>query len=528
MSGHPRDRVLTRWPDVEGYCDELSHIAGAVVEMRVSSRASSYSVEVARVGAHRDVVWSASGLTTPDHPAPPDAWRTGCDWPVAFSIPTSADWPSGFYEVALHSDDGPPDRPQASSEAFFVLLAPHAVASASQPTNRILVVLATNTWNAYNQWGGKCLYSGAHEVSFRRPIERGYLTRPVADDGFDGRVANIADPSDPTHERLVQFQSEHHLPLWSASAGWWNGERRFVQWAERAGFGLDVATNADLEFRPGIAEQYDVMVSAGHDEYWSRPMRDAADRFVERGGRWLILSGNTCFWQVRLDPETGSMVCFKGAAHRHDPVKGTPDEHLLTSMWSDPLLGHPESTTTGLSFTRGGYHRIGLAEPEGAGAYTVHDADHWLFEGLDVGVGDLVGEGSFVVGYEVDGCAATWIGGRPTPTHEDGAPDSLTIVASAPARLISITDDHCEAPDRLWASIDPPGDLEGVAMMLFGSASDDNVAKIAQGHAMIAHFTRGAGEVVNVGSADWCYGLDHDGDIQHITANTLRRFLARG
>ena len=35
-------------------------------------------------------------------------------------------------------------------------------------------MLATNTYNAYNQWGGKCLYSGGVKMSFDRPLERGY------------------------------------------------------------------------------------------------------------------------------------------------------------------------------------------------------------------------------------------------------------------------------------------------------------------------------------------------------------------
>jgi hypothetical protein len=109
------------------------------------------------------------------------------------------------------------------------------------------------------------------------------------------------------------------------------------------------------------------------------------------------------------------------------------------------------------------------------------------------------------------------------PTHTDGAPADLTILATAPARLLSQTDTYSEIPKALWADPDGPGDLEGVAAGLFGDASPANVARIAHGSAVIASFTRGEGTVFNVGSTDWCYGLDADPLIQQVTRNVLNR-----
>ena len=46
------------------------------------------------------------------------------------------------------------------------------------------------------------------------------------------------------------------------------------------------------------------------------------------------------------------------------------DDGELTSIWSDHLIGRPENHMTGVSFTRGGYHRIGKRVTNGAGGYT--------------------------------------------------------------------------------------------------------------------------------------------------------------
>lgn len=499
---------------VEGYPTRQSYRAGEEVVFCCSSRTPTYSVEVARIGAERVIVWRREGIAGIEHPTPADAYAKGCGWPEAFRIPVANEWRSGFYEVTLHGDGL--DGPEAESHAFFVVRS----ARSGQDTG-ILLVLATNTYNAYNKWGGKCLYTGATQVSFLRPIERGFLTRP--EEPYDGRVASIEPDGDPDHRRLLAYLEKNKYPMWCASTGWHNWERRFVRWAESNGVVLDVAVNSDLERHADLLEKYRLVLSVGHDEYWSWAMRDAIDAFVERGGNHAIFSGNTSFWQVRLEDDAQTMVCYKGSASSSDPVAGTDRAHLLTSFWSNPAIRRPETTTIGLTFTRGGYARVGRGTPRNSGAFTVYRPDHWAFAGTGLCYGDALGLGSYIVGYEVDGCAFNLEHGLPVPTHEDGAPADLTILATAPARLLSQTDTYSEIPKALWADPTGPGDLEGVSTGLFGDASPENKAKIAHGSAVVGCFTRGAGTVFNAGSTDWAYGLDHDATVQQVTRNVVTR-----
>ena len=504
-----RHRDFTLWPTVEGYAAQQSVAAGETVIVRCSSRVPVVDVDVVRLGAERTAVWSAQ-IEVGESPTPHHAWRFGCEWPESFAIATSRSWQPGMYEIRLSTGDGPRD----ASEAFFVLR--HA--GPERPTK--LFVLSTNTWQAYNQWGGRCLYSGAHEVSFLRPIERGYIARVIDDDGYDGRVANIGD-YDPTHQRIQRYQAAHTYPLWSASSGWFNWERRFAVWAESQGIELDYAVDADLDRDSELLTGRRLLVTAGHNEYWSWGMRDAVDSFVEAGGNWAIFSGNTSFWQVRYSDDHCSMVCFKGDARTSDPYRGGDQLHLLTSMWSDPLIGRPENTTIGLSFTRGGYARVGHATPRSSGGYTVLTPDHWVFAGADLHYGDTIGAAATAVGYEVDGCDLAIVDGRVVPTGADSTPASLEVLATAPAHLISITVDVCEAPVALWAGVDPPGDLEHVASVLFGDDSPSNVDRIRRGNAVMAIFTKGEGTVFNAGSANWCYGLGADPTVEQVTANVI-------
>ena len=192
-------------------------------------------------------------------------------------------------------------------------------------------------------------------------------------------------------------------------------------------------------------------------------------------------------------------------------------------MWSLPSIGRPEAETTGLSFTRGGYARVGKATPRSSGGYSIHRPDHPVFAGTDLRYGDVLGGPSRIVGYEVDGCELTMVNGDPVPTYADGTPAGLEVLATAPARLISITDDHCEAPPALWADATAAGRSRGASPpWLFGSASPENIARIAHNQAVMGTFTKGKGRVFNAGTTDWCYGLDSDPLVQQVTRNVIR------
>jgi hypothetical protein len=239
------------------------------------------------------------------------------------------------------------------------------------------------------------------------------------------------------------------------------------------------------------------------------------ERFLAAGGNAAFFSGNTCWWQVRY--EDGAMVCFKYRAGE-DPVLGTPDQRFLTGAWADRRIERPERALTGLSFSRGGYSRYGLGVPRASGAYTVWRPDHWAFEGTDLRYGDALGLADAIVGYEVDGCELSMVDGLPVPTHMNGAPDTLEVLATAPAKLWS----QDEQPSR-YAS--EPGELEHVAMVLFGEEWESQVHRIANNHAVVGCFDiPGGGSVFNAGCTDWTYGIDGgDADVQLITRNVLDR-----
>jgi len=490
---------------VTGYCWPQSVVAGDRVGLHLSSSGGRpVRVEIARVGGQRDVVFRSDAVAAGEQVTPADAAAAGCDWPVALSLDVDPTWRSGYYEVVLEIDVGDKVR---RDFAFFVV----------RPSagTRIVVALSTNTWCAYNDFGGPNLYTGGTRVSMRRPMAPGYLHKPP---GKGRRVTGTGEP-DPQNAAHVGYLLLNHLSAYAGSAGWPDWELPFIAWAERGGFEIGVCTNADLEAHPEVLDGASLYLSVGHDEYWSRGMRDTVEAFIAQGGNAAFFSGNTSLWQVRLEGDDGDvMVGYKGF-FKDDPLWGSDREPEVTTFWSDVVVGRPENLMTGVSFTRGGYHRIGRNVSSGLGGYTVHRAGHWIFDGTGLGYGDVLGASSTVVGYECDGCVFTYRDGLPYPTGEDGTPSTFEILGTCPTR--HFTRETAPRPPRPGE----PSELEYIASRVFGTRDPEAMDRIRHGHAVLGAYTNDAGAtVLTSGSTDWAHGLaGRDPQIEQITRNVLTR-----
>lgn len=233
-------------------------------------------------------------------PPPANADSHGCGWPVALNIPVSSDWSSGCYLVTLHAQGATHDR--AIGHAMFVVRAKRA-------TGNLLLVLATNTYNAHEQLRLQPLHR--RPPGELRPTVRAYgmLVRPHTErDDRKSRPTHAGEDPDVDGVVYQEYRSAHGYPGYMSSAGWFTYERRFVEWAERNGIALDYAVSSDLQHEPAVVNGYRLVLGVGHDEYWSAAQRDTIEAHVAAGGNYASLSGNTMFWQVRLTDHGRSLT----------------------------------------------------------------------------------------------------------------------------------------------------------------------------------------------------------------------------
>jgi hypothetical protein len=410
---------------IRGYAEQPSPRAGETLTLRVATDAPRFRAEFYRYGTEMVQVTGSGWL--PGRNAPPHLpfqdWGVhGVDlhgealapWAAyVFDIPRH--WRSGVYIVVLVEGDDEgndrtaPDRrtPDArAGKALFVVRPDPRQAPAP-----ILYKLPVLTYHAYNmvdgvefdpvtRRGAWCLYNTDRLAALPEPAPPGVgLHRPGGGTGavpYD--IRTNPDPFDPTPRQTFVH--------WDA---------RFIAWMESAGYRADYCTDVDLH-RDGrtLLDPYRLLVSVGHDEYWSDAMRDAAEGFVAAGGNAAFFSGNTAWWRVVFhDPVTFSRVGF----------------------WHE--LGRPENAMIGVSFRNGGERdRTDFPVPVG---YRVQHAGHWVYAGTGLRDGDIFGQDRYLIGYECDGVdfdRADLAAGRAvTPTGADGAPADFEILAVGDTRL---------------------------------------------------------------------------------------------
>jgi hypothetical protein len=437
---------------VEGYASQTSYVQGDEAVFHISTSAPVFSATIERVGSQRKKVWEKKDIPGLHSPVPDDAASNGCHWPETIRLKVGADWETGYYQMSLQAQDhgGKWTRRGARTAqgSLYFIVRP------AKPSSKILLQLCTNTYNAYTNYGGFSLYAynansknQGHRVSFERP-------------------------------QSSQFDR-------------W--EQPFVAWCEKNGIALDYAANSDLEFHPEILAHYKLVLSVGHDEYWSTPMRDALEGYIAKGGNVAFFSGNTCCWQVRSEDGGRALTCWK-ENYAKDPQWQEADRRTLSTLWSHHILQRPENTMTGVGFLKGGYRKSHGQFMQDKAEYTVHRPDHWVFAGTDVKRGDVFGDKDTIVGYECDGCELEWRDGLPFATAKDGTPKTFEVLATCPVRW--------HPDDAAWY---------------------ERWEKGLDGASTLGIYTQG-GTVFTSASTDWSHGLKGgDKIVEQVTRNVLER-----
>lgn len=504
------------------YAGRLSYAPGETLRLSVCTNASAYRVEIIRDGAAPRTVFRREGLEGMWRDTPDDCSVNGCGWPVSLEIAVEEDWPSGGYIIRTTAqEDG---RGQDMHEHLFIVRPKRG----GEKRGRVLLIAATATWTAYNDWGGSNHYQGhcgpngdrfSPILSIERPLAKGFVSLPPD----APRAVLMEDPpilAEPRYPHMEWAYANGYSKKYMSS-GWASFERHFVLWAEREGYALDVISQTDLHYTPELLAGYPCVALIGHDEYWSWEMRDAVDAYVERGGHVARFAGNF-MWQIRLEDEGRTQICYKYIARDEDPVMQSGPRHLVTESWEAPEIGRPGAASFGLNATHGLYASWSGCSPRGAKGFPIYRPEHWAFANTGLYYGDVLGAPSRIFGYEVDGLPYEIRGGLPYPADPSQAPEGLQILALGLSATVE--EGPTIRPGQSFLGIE---DGEYVASVLMGRKDHAAIEATKRGCGMIVSFRKGHGEVFHAGTCDWIMGLTRrDEMVIQVTRNVIDRYLA--
>ena len=334
---------------IRGYPRQPSVRPGDTLTLHVSTDQPQFRVEVYRQGARLEHVGRLGPARLPGHLVPAGPPDRDWGWP-AYTFPIPSGWSSGVYIAMLIEIDAAggahaPDVTTAdgtAAKALFVVRSPAPGAGTS-----ILFKLAWATYHAYNGTGYGSLYAEA--VWTGRETQQGFTVTTRRPGGGTGGIVMYGDSPDyydPTSRR----QTFSH---WEAP---------FVRWLEGNGYRVDYATDWDLQADPGLLAPYALMLSVGHDEYWSDEMRARIEAFVGRGGNVAFFSGNICGYRIHFVDGDTAFTCAKVRPSGKDRGAWEVDN------WSEV---RPENGVTGTagatpSVTRSSTRRTGSTPTPGS------------------------------------------------------------------------------------------------------------------------------------------------------------------
>jgi hypothetical protein len=292
--------------------------------------------------------FAASAQTTA-----PDWVSGGCNWSTTFGLTIPPGWPSGIYAAQCSDTNG---------DTFHIVFIVKPVWSG----RKILALASTNTWSAYNDWGGHSKYGPNYTtvLTFLRPNR---YTTPVD----DGQINHLT-----------------RADLW------------ILGWLEDRGYLPDVITDTDLHKGFGELNQYAALILNSHPEYWSLEMVDAVQSYLGAGGSILYLGGNGMFERCIFNADASSLTFFNGG-----DSDGGDVAHRAPAFLRNQSPPRPERAILGVGFLFSSNNWGGDA-PEVAYPYEVRMAEHPLFAGTGVTNGTLIGQtgrqGGGASGWEMD------------------------------------------------------------------------------------------------------------------------------
>jgi hypothetical protein len=322
--------AVVRVLGVEAAFLRRSYVPGEPMELRILADAPALMLQFLHCGAEAEGTDRSDELKGAPMGEPVELdWNGKRSGPVTITVQTG-DWPTGLYTVRLTTDDG------------RVGFAPFVLRPKVLGAHRQLVVLPTNTWQAYNFYDsdgdgwGDTWYAGGSP-----PVE---LDRPYRDRGVPPRFKRY--------------------------------DLGFLKWLQWTGKTPDIVADDDFEaFASGdeLRVLYDLVIFPGHSEYMTEHAYDVVERYRDLGGRLVFLSANNFFWKVEKQGSTMRRI----------------------KLWRND--GRPEARLCGVQ-----YRANDDGSKQGLFYVVATESAPWLFDGTGLSNGSPIGEMVGGYGIEID------------------------------------------------------------------------------------------------------------------------------
>jgi len=355
-----------------GYCDKLWFLPEEKIRFYIHS-VSDYTAQLYRNGYKTEKVFDFGEQKSYCQVVPDSLFvADGVNWRKSFEFQIPDNFKPGLYSLHLQSTNQPDNNYRLT---FLISTKPEDYGKKSN----MLVLASTNTWQAYNVWGGRSRYRNFEDPIISnlktklRDFAIKYFPESIKDqikkllksqivitqkdhpEAWQFRPLSIRRP----HPNCSINQTDVLSPFTSHLAG---GEWRLLAWLERENFSYDFISGFEFHQNKEISSKYKIIILSTHCEYWSKQMFEQLKNFHKNGGMILNLSGNSIYREVEFD-QAGNMRC-------------------VSLRFSESA--EDESALLAVRFDMKGYQT--------SSPFKVKKPDHWIFKGTGLEAGNIFSE----------------------------------------------------------------------------------------------------------------------------------------
>jgi hypothetical protein len=317
---------------LQGYATSMSVDKGQTINFKIKASSSNFHIDIYRLGYYGGAgARLMTHLGAPTGPTTQPACQTFSDtglidcgnWSVSASWAVPSTAVSGVYIAHLVNNSN------ANIESHITF-----VVRDDSSHSDILVMTDDETWQAYNTYGGNSLYQ-----------------------------CDVACPPGNPSTYKAAFAVSYNRPFHTAeddSGRSWlfsGAEDSMIRFLERNGYDVSYVSGVDVANNPSVLQNHKILLTDGHDEYWSGSQRQNVEAARDAGMNMAFFTGNEVFWKTRFAPsqagtttDNRTLISYKDThfTSQQDPVTWTGT--WRDSRFTTPDVNTPENALTGQSF----------------------------------------------------------------------------------------------------------------------------------------------------------------------------------
>tara|TARA_B100001059_G_scaffold236815_1_gene290821 strand:- start:5184 stop:7073 length:1890 start_codon:yes stop_codon:yes gene_type:complete len=419
--------------NIEGYLSKSSFDKNETVNVMVNTIDESFSINIYTYKdflLNNNPIISDSNIQGKIQNTNIKSFAYGCDWEPSYNFKISDSWKKGIYIIKIKTTN------TLYNNIFYLFF---ILKNNTIIQQKNVVLINTNTHNAYNTWNGyysyfnktkygylnndneyildiKTCYYNYSSKTKKLPSETKYSTGPKG----VSKIVSFKRPNRRISEEIKNkyyIFNEYKIVNKYRYSHLFIGESYLLDWLDNNNIDYDLIDDMDLHLNTVNLNQYNNIILNCHPEYWSNEMFKTFTEF-SINNNIIALSGNNIYRKVFI--KDNMMIKDLENNKTDDEMLNMSKKYVNSKNIKNWIIGYNTWVRK--------KHMDEIIEPhELLGSlyenlcydfapYKITNINHWIFEGIDLKNNDFIGKknlnnklsvdsfGAGSSGHETDQC----------------------------------------------------------------------------------------------------------------------------